>query len=200
MAFQALQPRAAIDVKCRNLDLIEPMASEATGKSRPIRDIHGNEIVAAKLTVVIGRSKALFPARGAPRHGARRSWCGANPPGTSSRTRASLSLGIGHEWPLAKSSSVRLELRGYSVLLRSEGGFFCASGCTVFVRGETLTQAEAARVWESGSDVMRARRFTGGHSSHARLPQLTLPDKSLIFLRHRVRDAVPGRGPNIAAA
>jgi hypothetical protein len=65
-------------------------------------------------------------------------------PGTSTRTRASMSLGIGYEWPLlANALSLRLELRGYAVLIRSEGGFFCSGGCTVFVQGDALAQAEA---------------------------------------------------------
>jgi hypothetical protein len=77
-----------------------------------------------------------------------------NLPGTASRTRASMSLALGHEWPLLGSSAssgslgpgaltLRVELRGYATLLRSDGGFFCSGGCTVFVQGETLTQVEA---------------------------------------------------------
>lgn len=66
-----------------------------------------------------------------------------NLPGTSARTRWSGHIGIGHEWSLARALSLRVELRGHVTLLRSEGGFFCSGGCTVFVRGDTLTQVEA---------------------------------------------------------
>ncbi|MBI5720358.1 MAG: hypothetical protein HZC37_22000 [Burkholderiales bacterium] len=65
-------------------------------------------------------------------------------PGTSTRTRASMNIGIGHEWPLAKSLAVRLELRAHIVAIGSDGAFFCSGGCTVAIRADTLTQAEAA--------------------------------------------------------
>lgn len=64
-------------------------------------------------------------------------------PGTSTKTRASMNLGVGHEWALAKSLSLRLELRAYVVAIGSEGAFFCSGGCTVAIRADTLTQAEA---------------------------------------------------------
>lgn len=63
--------------------------------------------------------------------------------GTSARTRWSMSLALGHEWPLAGKLSWRAELRAHLTLLNSEGGFFCSGGCTVFIRGDTLTQVEA---------------------------------------------------------
>ncbi len=63
--------------------------------------------------------------------------------GTSARTRASMSIALGYEGPLAKSLSWRAELRGHLTLLNSEGGLFCSGGCTVFIRGDSLTQAEA---------------------------------------------------------
>ncbi|MBL8341402.1 MAG: hypothetical protein JNL30_08020 [Rubrivivax sp.] len=65
-----------------------------------------------------------------------------NLPGTTARTRWSMHIGLGHEWALARALSLRMELRGHAALLRSEGGFFCSGGCTVFVRGDTLTQVE----------------------------------------------------------
>jgi hypothetical protein len=65
-------------------------------------------------------------------------------PGTESRVRASMNLGIGHEWSLAKALAVRAELRAHVVLINSSGAFFCSGGCTVAIRGDTLTQAEAA--------------------------------------------------------
>ncbi|MCW5633599.1 MAG: hypothetical protein KIT17_09700 [Rubrivivax sp.] len=73
-----------------------------------------------------------------------------NLPGTSSRTRASMSVALGHEWALGPRAAAgtggfawRIELRAHLTLLNSEGGFFCSGGCTVFVRGDTLTQVEA---------------------------------------------------------
>jgi hypothetical protein len=65
-------------------------------------------------------------------------------PGTTSRTRASLNVGFGHEWALAKGLSLRAELRAYIVAIGSDGAFFCSGGCTVAIRADTLTQAEAA--------------------------------------------------------
>jgi len=68
-----------------------------------------------------------------------------NLPGTDSRTRASMNLGIGHEWALAPRLAWRVELRAHFVLINSSGAFFCAGGgCTVSIRGDALTQAEAA--------------------------------------------------------
>lgn len=65
-------------------------------------------------------------------------------PGTSSRTRGSLSVGIGYQWaPAAGSVALRTELRGYATLIRSDGAFFCSGGCTVSIRGDTMTQLEA---------------------------------------------------------
>jgi len=63
--------------------------------------------------------------------------------GTSSRVRASLSAGIGYEWPLARALSLRAELRGYATLVNSNGSFFCSGGCVVSIKGDTLTQVEA---------------------------------------------------------
>ena len=65
-------------------------------------------------------------------------------PGTDSRVRPSMNFGIGQEWALAKSLSLRLELRAHIVLIGSEGAFFCSGGCTVAIRGDTLTQGEAS--------------------------------------------------------
>ena len=65
-------------------------------------------------------------------------------PGTSTKVRASMNLGIGHEWALAKQLSLRLELRAFIVAIGSEGAFFCSGGCTVAIRADTLSQVEAA--------------------------------------------------------
>lgn len=65
-------------------------------------------------------------------------------PGTSSKVRASMNLGIGHEWALSKPLALRLELRAHIVAIGSDGAFFCSGGCTVAIRADTLTQLEAA--------------------------------------------------------
>lgn len=64
-------------------------------------------------------------------------------PGTVSRTRASMSVGIGWQWAATQHLALRTELRGYATLLRSDGAFFCSGGCTVSIRGDTMTQLEA---------------------------------------------------------
>lgn len=64
-------------------------------------------------------------------------------PGTVSRTRASMSVGIGWQWAATPQVALRGELRGYATLLRSDGAFFCSGGCTVSIRGDTMTQLEA---------------------------------------------------------
>jgi hypothetical protein len=64
-------------------------------------------------------------------------------PGTVSRTRASMSVGIGWQWAATPHVALRTELRGYATLLRSDGAFFCSGGCTVSIRGDTMTQLEA---------------------------------------------------------
>lgn len=64
-------------------------------------------------------------------------------PGTVSRTRASMSVGIGWQWAATPQLALRGELRGYATLLRSDGALFCSGGCTVSIRGDTMTQLEA---------------------------------------------------------
>lgn len=63
-------------------------------------------------------------------------------PGTSSRVRGSLNVGLGYQWPLGPSLALRTELRGYATLIRSDGAFFCSGGCVVQIKGDTLTQLE----------------------------------------------------------
>lgn len=63
--------------------------------------------------------------------------------GTSSRVRGSLSIALGYQWPLAGSAALRTELRGYATLIRSDGSFFCSGGCTISIKGDTMTQVEA---------------------------------------------------------
>jgi len=64
-------------------------------------------------------------------------------PGTSSVVRPSLNVGVGYQWPLGPTLSLRTELRGYVTLINSSGSIFCSGGCVVQIRGDALTQAEA---------------------------------------------------------
>ncbi len=63
--------------------------------------------------------------------------------GFESELRLSLSLGLGYQWPLSTGLSLRTELRGWGTLINSGGSFLCSGGCTVSIKGETLTQVEA---------------------------------------------------------
>jgi hypothetical protein len=62
--------------------------------------------------------------------------------GLSTEFRPSISLGIGWQVPLGARASLRLEARGYAVLVNSSGDFFCSGGCVVSLRGDTYTQGE----------------------------------------------------------
>lgn len=63
--------------------------------------------------------------------------------GYSSEWRPSISIGIGYQWPLGDRLALRVEARGYVVLVNSEGGLFCSGGCVITVKGDTFTQGEA---------------------------------------------------------
>jgi hypothetical protein len=62
--------------------------------------------------------------------------------GLSSETRPSMNFGVGYQWMLSRQLALRTELRGYLTLINSSGGFFCSGGCTVSIRGDTLTQVD----------------------------------------------------------
>lgn len=62
--------------------------------------------------------------------------------GYESELRLSMNLGLGYQWPLAPSLALRTELRGYATLINSSGSFLCSGGCTVSIKGESLTQVE----------------------------------------------------------
>jgi hypothetical protein len=62
--------------------------------------------------------------------------------GTSSRVRASMNVGVGYHLPIGSALALRTELRGYVTLINSQGSFFCSGGCTVQIKGDTLTQVE----------------------------------------------------------
>lgn len=63
--------------------------------------------------------------------------------GFESEQRLSMNLGLGYQWPLSPWLALRAELRGYATLINSSGSFLCSGGCTVSIKGDTLTQAEA---------------------------------------------------------
>lgn len=63
--------------------------------------------------------------------------------GFESELRLSLSLGLGYQWPLSAGLALRTELRGWGTLINSGGSFLCSGGCTVSIKGDTLTQIEA---------------------------------------------------------
>jgi hypothetical protein len=62
--------------------------------------------------------------------------------GYAAELRLSMNLGLGYQWPLAPALALRTELRGYGTLINSTGSFLCSGGCTVSIKGESLTQAE----------------------------------------------------------
>jgi hypothetical protein len=62
--------------------------------------------------------------------------------GTSSVVRPSINLGLGYQWPLGPSVSLRTELRGYITVINGSTSLFCAGGCVVKIQGDTLTQFE----------------------------------------------------------
>lgn len=63
--------------------------------------------------------------------------------GYSSEWRPSISVGVGYQWPLGERLALRVEARGYVVLVNSSGGLFCSGGCVVTIRGDSFTQADA---------------------------------------------------------
>jgi hypothetical protein len=63
--------------------------------------------------------------------------------GTSARVRPSMNVGLGYQWPLSPSMSLRTELRAYLTAINSSGSFFCSGGCVVQVQSTLMTQFEA---------------------------------------------------------
>lgn len=63
--------------------------------------------------------------------------------GFESELRMSMNLGLGYAWPLSPQLGLRVELRGYATLINSSGSFLCSGGCTVSIKGDTLTQSQA---------------------------------------------------------
>jgi hypothetical protein len=62
--------------------------------------------------------------------------------GFESETKPSLSLALGFAVPLGRYVALRMEGRGYWTLINSSGGLFCAGGCTIAIKGDTLAQIE----------------------------------------------------------
>lgn len=62
--------------------------------------------------------------------------------GYSNALRPSLNLGLGWQLALGERVALRLEARGYATLVNSSGGLFCSGGCTLQLKGDTLTQGE----------------------------------------------------------
>jgi hypothetical protein len=63
--------------------------------------------------------------------------------GLSAEVRPSMNLGIGYQWPLATSLSLRLEARAYLTLINSRSNLFCSGGCVISLQGDALVQGEA---------------------------------------------------------
>jgi hypothetical protein len=62
--------------------------------------------------------------------------------GYSNELKPSLNLGIGWQFTLGQQVALRLEARGYATLVNSSGGLFCSGGCTLQIKGDTVTQGE----------------------------------------------------------
>jgi len=64
--------------------------------------------------------------------------------GLQSATRLSMNLGIGYLLPIAENLGLRFEVRGYGILINSDGGLFCGgnSGCVISVSGDALYQVD----------------------------------------------------------
>lgn len=63
--------------------------------------------------------------------------------GFDTEVRASMNLGVGYAWPVTPWLGLRAELRGVATLINSGGSFLCSGGCTVSIKGDALTQAQA---------------------------------------------------------
>ena len=68
-------------------------------------------------------------------------------PGFNARTYASMSLGAGWKWRVAKHVGLRLEARGYGTLVDSNSRLFCevdgGGACLIIVEGRIVSQWEA---------------------------------------------------------
>jgi hypothetical protein len=62
--------------------------------------------------------------------------------GYGNELKPSLNLGAGWQFTLGTALALRLEARGYATLVNSSGGLFCSGGCTLSIKGDTVTQGE----------------------------------------------------------
>jgi hypothetical protein len=62
--------------------------------------------------------------------------------GFENELRPSINLGIGYQLPLGERLALRIEARGYATLVNSSGGMFCSGGCTISIKGDTVTQGD----------------------------------------------------------
>lgn len=62
--------------------------------------------------------------------------------GYSNELKPSLNLGIGWQFTLGQHVALRLEARGYATLVNSSGGLFCSGGCTLQIKGDTVSQGD----------------------------------------------------------
>lgn len=62
--------------------------------------------------------------------------------GFENELRPSINLGIGYQLPLGERMALRIEARGYATLVNSSGGMFCSGGCTISIKGDTVTQGD----------------------------------------------------------
>jgi hypothetical protein len=62
--------------------------------------------------------------------------------GMSSIVRPSMNVGLGYQWPLGPSVSLRTEMRSYITVINSSSSIFCSGGCVVQIQGNTLLQFE----------------------------------------------------------
>lgn len=62
--------------------------------------------------------------------------------GFENELRPSMNLGLGYQLPLGERFALRIEARGYATLVNSSGGMFCSGGCTISIKGDTVTQGD----------------------------------------------------------
>ncbi len=64
--------------------------------------------------------------------------------GLNSETFLSGNLGIGYLHPLGKHVGLRVEARGYGILINNNSSLFCgnATGCVAAIKGDALYQGE----------------------------------------------------------
>jgi hypothetical protein len=63
--------------------------------------------------------------------------------GYGDEVRPSLNLGLGYQVSLAQQLALRIEARGYAIVVHSSGGLFCSGGCVFKIKADTVTQGEA---------------------------------------------------------